>query len=88
MLCLFPDLKKSYDQLHMWVKHGMVPTFKDDSLERENNDPVIAQGSLSTVWMGGLVNPTALLTALRQEKAIISHCGMDEVTILFIFIMV
>ena len=34
---------------------------------------------LETIWLGGLVNPRALFTALRQEKAVLANCLIDEV---------
>ncbi|XP_062610301.1 uncharacterized protein LOC134272083 isoform X2 [Saccostrea cucullata] len=70
------DLKKRYKQLHTWVKHSMVPVFKDGILE----NPTIAAGRLGKVWLGGLVNPQALLVAIRQEKAIVAHCSMSEIS--------
>lgn len=71
----FVDLKKRHNQLHNWVKHSMVPVFKNGILE----NPTIAAGRLGQVWLGGLVNPQALLVAIRQEKAIVAQCSMAEV---------
>lgn len=71
-------MKKRYDQLHNWVKHSMVPIFKNGTLE----NPTIAAGHLGKVWLGGLVNPQALLVAIRQEKAIVAQCSMSEVKII------
>ena len=31
------------------------------------------------MWLGGLVNPGALLTALRQERAILDRVGVEDV---------
>eukprot|EP00105_Crassostrea_gigas_P044993 XP_019929141.1 PREDICTED: dynein beta chain, ciliary isoform X4 [Crassostrea gigas] len=70
------DLKKRHDQLHNWVKHNMVPIFKNGTLE----NPTIAAGHLGKVWLGGLVNPQALLVAIRQEKAIVAQCSMSEIS--------
>ncbi|KAK6172547.1 hypothetical protein SNE40_016179 [Patella caerulea] len=70
------DLRKRHQQLHGWVKRGMVPTYKDGVLVE---NPAIARGQLVSVWLGGLVNPQALLTALRQEKAIISKKSVQQV---------
>nr|XP_022320176.1 dynein beta chain, flagellar outer arm-like isoform X6 [Crassostrea virginica] len=70
------DLKKRHNQLHNWVKHSMVPVFKNGTLE----NPTIAAGRLGKVWLGGLVNPQALLVAIRQEKAIIAQCSMSEIS--------
>jgi len=36
-------------------------------------------GALRAVWPGGLANPSALLTALRQERAVISGSTIDQV---------
>lgn len=57
----------------------MVPVFKNGTLE----NPTIAAGRLGKVWLGGLVNPQALLVAIRQEKAIIAQCSMSEVNVAF-----
>lgn len=56
----------------------MVPIFKNGTLE----NPTIAAGHLGKVWLGGLVNPQALLVAIRQEKAIVAQCSMSEVKII------
>ena len=71
-------MQKKYDQLYSWVKCGMVPTYQDGQFIEEN--PVISRGRLSNVWLGGLVNPQALLTALRQEKAVVSKCHLSDVS--------
>lgn len=71
------DTKKRHKQLYNFVKHGMIPTYKDDGDE----NPTIAAGRLSKIWLGGLVNPQALLTALKQEKAIITNNKVDDVSI-------
>jgi hypothetical protein len=55
----------------------MIPTYKDDGDE----NPTIAAGRLSKIWLGGLVNPQALLTALKQEKAILTNNRVDDVSI-------
>ncbi|KAK3108743.1 hypothetical protein FSP39_014630 [Pinctada imbricata] len=70
------DTKKRYDQLNMWVKKSMVPTFKNGVIDNSN----IAAGRLNKVWLGGLVNPQGLLVAFQQEKAIISNCSIHDVT--------
>ncbi|XP_071095883.1 uncharacterized protein [Haliotis cracherodii] len=73
----FADKKKRYQQLQSWVRRGMVPTFKDNGQLQDN--PTIACGQLSTVWLGGLVNPMSLLSAYRQEKAIVCKCDIDQI---------
>ncbi|RUS89316.1 hypothetical protein EGW08_002923 [Elysia chlorotica] len=74
------DLNKRHIQLNRWVRRGMVPTFnlKNDGLE-PSQPSTIARGQLTNVWLGGLVNPGALLTALRQEKAILARADLDDV---------
>ena len=76
-------MQKKYDQLYSWVKCGMVPTYQDGQFIEEN--PVISRGRLSNVWLGGLVNPQALLTALRQEKAVVSKCHLSDVSMRIYF---
>ena len=73
VLCL--DILKRYGQLRAWVKEGKVPSSSQDP-ERPSSPP---QGSLLSVWMGGLANPTAVITALRQEKSVLEGCLISEV---------
>ncbi|XP_023931015.1 dynein beta chain, ciliary-like [Lingula anatina] len=72
------DLRKHYSQLNSWVKSGMVPTY-----DKEGNvsNSGIARGSLNVLWLGGLVKPQALFTALRQEKAVVMETTMDEIAL-------
>ncbi|WAR04811.1 DYH1B-like protein [Mya arenaria] len=70
------DMMKRYNQLHTFVKCGMVPTFTDGVI---GDNPVIGHGHLNKLWLGGLVNPEALLTALKQEKAVVSQCSLEDV---------
>lgn len=53
----------------------MVPTFSDAG----TIDNTTGCGPLTTLWLGGLNNPMALLTALKQEKAMILQCPVDQV---------
>ncbi|XP_064650622.1 uncharacterized protein LOC135502065 isoform X3 [Lineus longissimus] len=72
LLTWLADVKKRYDQMYRWVKNGMVPTL--------NSGPTPApRGQVRTIWLGGLVNPQALFMALRQEKAVLSDCLINEV---------
>ena len=66
--------------MHVWVKQGMVPIFRD------GHETPVSHGSLRSVWLGGLVNPGALFTALRQEKAVLTNTLVDEVKFLMIYI--
>ena len=50
-------------------------------------NPVISRGRLANVWLGGLVNPQALLTALRQEKAVVSKCHLSDVSSMNYFLL-
>lgn len=54
----------------------MVPTFDENGFETSS---FIARGHLTTVWLGGLVNPQALLTAIKQEKAVLVGADIDQV---------
>ena len=40
----------------------------------------IARGRLTSVWLGGLVNPQALLMAMQQEKAVLVNKSVEEVS--------
>ena len=68
------DLKKRHQQMKLWIKQRMIPVFGDD----DDKEPV-SNGVLSQVWLGGLVNPSALFTALRHEKAVLAKCHIDQV---------
>ncbi|XP_015223291.2 uncharacterized protein [Lepisosteus oculatus] len=64
------DLKKKHSQLKQWV---------------EESGRTKAQGSVSnevtSVWLGALVNPAALILALRHEYAIANMCLLDETAV-------
>jgi dynein heavy chain len=66
-------MKKQHQQMARWVKNMMVPVFREVRVTLES------RGQLHSIWLGGLVNLQALFTALRQEKAVISNCLLDEV---------
>ncbi len=70
------DLLKRYSQLRAWVKEGKVPNSSQDP-ER----PSPPKGSLMSVWMGGLANPTAVFTALRHEKSALEGYMMSQIGI-------
>ncbi|XP_052060514.1 uncharacterized protein LOC127700861 isoform X4 [Mytilus californianus] len=70
------DTKKRHKQLYDFVRHGMIPTYKDDG----DDNPIIASGRLTKIWLGGLVNPQALLTSLKQEKAIVTNTRVDDMS--------
>nr|KAG5694047.1 hypothetical protein BaRGS_025626 [Batillaria attramentaria] len=62
--------------LHAWVKRRMVPTFDENG---EIASQGIARGRLTSVWLAGLVNPQAILTAMQQEKAVLANTTVDQV---------
>ena len=68
------DVSQRYDQMSGWLKQQMVPIFLGD-----DNIPV-AHGQLKRVWLGGLVNPQALFTAIMHEAAIGYGCLDDQVS--------
>ena len=63
-----------HKQMARWVKQRMVPVFK------EGQATPVSHGQLKSVWLGGLVNPAGLFTSMRQEKAVVSDCSIDEVS--------
>ncbi|XP_033103095.1 dynein heavy chain 9, axonemal-like [Anneissia japonica] len=65
------DLLKRHGQLKSWVKEGKVPT--------RSRGTTYPHGHLVSVWMGGLVNPTAVITALRHEMAVLQGHLITEV---------
>jgi hypothetical protein len=74
-------MQKRYDQLQSFVKYGMVPTFSDGQM---GENPVIGHGRLTKIWLGGLVNPEALLASIKQEKAVVSQCNIDDVSLILV----
>ena len=55
----------------------MVLTFDENGEPMEQS---IARGRLTSVWLGGLVNPQALLMAMQQEKAVLVNKSVEEVS--------
>ncbi|XP_022099208.1 dynein beta chain, ciliary-like [Acanthaster planci] len=70
------DILKRFSQLRTWIKEGKVPSSSQDP-----DRPSPPKGSLMSVWMGGLANPTAVITALRQEKSALEGCLISEIGI-------
>ena len=68
------DVSQRYDQMSGWLKQQMVPIYLGD-----DNSPV-AHGQLKRVWLGGLVNPQALFTAIMHEAALGYGCLDDQVS--------
>ena len=77
LLTFPPDLKKRYLQMKNWIKQRMVPVFREGRRTPESH------GILRSIWPGGLVNPQALFTSLKQEKAVITGCSIDQVLTTF-----
>ncbi|KAK2190798.1 hypothetical protein NP493_68g03006 [Ridgeia piscesae] len=69
------DVSQRYDQMSGWLKQQMVPVFLGD-----DNIP-IAHGQLKRVWLGGLVNPQALFTAILHEAALGCDCLDDQMAV-------
>ena len=69
----FLDMKRRHKQMAGWVKQRMVPIYDDG--------PPESHGRLRSVWLGGLVNPTAIFMALRQEKAVMAGTTVDQVSL-------
>ena len=65
------DLSRRHKQLSDWVRRGIVPN--------PDSEPLVGRGQLTSVWLGGLANPGALMTSLRHEKAAMVGCTVDEV---------
>ena len=59
------------------MRRGVVPN--------PNSEPLIGRGQLTSVWLGGLANPVALITSLKHEKAAMVGCRVDEVKLYFFF---
>lgn len=59
------------------MRRGVVPN--------PNSEPLVGRGQLTSVWLGGLANPVALITSLKHEKAAMVGCRVDEVKLYFFF---
>ena len=70
-------LAASHRQLRAWLKRRMVPTFDPQGQLLGGG---IARGRLTSVWLGGLANPQALLAALSQEQAVLAGKGVADMT--------
>nr|XP_039248070.1 LOW QUALITY PROTEIN: dynein beta chain, ciliary-like [Styela clava] len=68
LLTWLSDMGLRYKQFKSWIKEGMVPA--------GSKSPV---GKLSSVWLGGLVNPQALITAMRHERAVAQDTTVEKV---------
>lgn len=55
----------------------MVPVYHLDETDPESH------GHLQAVWLGGLVSPYALITALRHERAVVARCSVEDVSFNF-----
>ena len=64
---IFAEFQKCHNQLEKWLQNGYVLNPQHES--------ILCRGRLDKIWLGGLVNPAAILTSLKYEKAI--SCGWD-----------
>ncbi|KAI0238224.1 Dynein alpha chain, flagellar outer arm, partial [Lamellibrachia satsuma] len=69
------DLRQRYEQMSGWLKQRMVPIF------HVAHNPPVTYGQLKRVWLGGLVNPEALLTAIMHEAAMVCGCLVDQMAV-------
>ena len=67
-------MKKRHRQFAGWVKAKMIPVFSN------GRATPVSHGQLLSLWPGGLVNPGAVFTSLRLEKAALSVCPIDQVS--------
>ncbi|CAG5131866.1 unnamed protein product, partial [Candidula unifasciata] len=74
LLSWLEDLKKRHEQFTTWVQCGLVPKVVEGQLR-----DFMLTSSLSSVWLGGLVCPQAVLTAIRQEKATLAGVSLCDV---------
>ena len=74
-VCVFfqTDLNRRHRQFSEWVRRGIVPD--------PSSEPLVGRGQLTSVWLGGLANPGALMMSLRHEKAAMQGCAVDEVNL-------
>ena len=59
------------------MRRGVVPN--------PNSEPLVGRGQLTSVWLGGLANPAAVVTSLKHEKAAMVGCRVDEVKLYLFF---
>ena len=62
--------------MYSWLKFDKVPLYQSDQRV------MLSHGHIEELWLGGLVNPYAYFTALKQEKAVLDQCHIDEVRII------
>ena len=73
-MCFFQtDLNRRHRQFSEWVRRGIAPD--------PSSEPLVGRGQLTSVWLGGLANPGALMMSLRHEKAAMQGCAVDEVNL-------
>ena len=73
-LIFFAEFQKCHGQFETWIgKHYVAGQEQELTFRR---------GTLDKIWLGGLVNPGALLTSLKHEKAASCECSIKDVSVL------
>lgn len=63
-----------------WIKRGIVPQDKQGLPKSATPKDHMFHGKLTNIWLGGLFNPAALLTAIKHEKAVLEETTHDQVS--------
>ena len=67
------EFQRSHKQLETWIGKHFVPSPEQELTFR--------LGTLDKIWLGGLVNPAALITSLKHEKAASCECSIEDVSL-------
>jgi hypothetical protein len=73
-LWFFIEFQKCHKQLETWIGKHFVPNPEQELTFRH--------GTLDKIWLGGLVNPAALITSLKHEKAASCECSIEDVSMI------
>ena len=76
----FIEFQRCHEQLETWIGKHYVPSPEQELTFR--------LGTLDKIWLGGLVNPAALITSLKHEKAASCECSIEDVCICNFMIVV
>jgi hypothetical protein len=73
-LNFFVEFQRCHTQLETWIGKRYVPN-PDQELS-------FRRGTLNQIWLGGLVDPAALVASLKHEKAASCECSIEDVSVI------
>lgn len=71
---IFVEFQRCHKQLENWIGQHYAPNPEQELMFKH--------GALDRIWLGGLVNPAALMTSLKHEKASSCECSIENVSLL------